>query len=164
MTDAPQTFSFNGQDVRVAIIDGEAWFVAKDVCEAIGILSYPEVLKCLGEDEKRLGMFPDTDTIASLISPSLTRMLYSSSFSSALAGTRNCSPNGLIMKFCQICAVNVGLLTVSNPKYHALYSKKFLSFITWPEMTTRCSICREIYPLTRPKICCKITASSTKIN
>lgn len=61
MTEAPQTFSFYGQDVRVAIIDGEAWFVAKDVCEAIGIYSYPEILKCMGEDEKRLGMFPDTD-------------------------------------------------------------------------------------------------------
>lgn len=61
MNDAPQTFNFYGQDVRAAIIDGEAWFVAKDVCEAIGIYSYPEILKCMGEDEKRLGMFSDTD-------------------------------------------------------------------------------------------------------
>ena len=61
MNDTPKTFSFNGQDLRVAFIEGEAWFAVKDVCAALGILGYADFLKLLRDDEKIVVQFHDTD-------------------------------------------------------------------------------------------------------
>ena len=36
MTNAIQVFNFEGNKTRVVMMDGEPWFVAKDVCEALG--------------------------------------------------------------------------------------------------------------------------------
>lgn len=38
--------------VRVHIIDGEAWFVAKDVCDCLGIMNSRDALTRLDDDEK----------------------------------------------------------------------------------------------------------------
>jgi len=46
---------FNYQDnreVRVIEQDGEPWFVAKDVCEILGIINHKDAIKVLDEDEK----------------------------------------------------------------------------------------------------------------
>ncbi len=44
MTNALQVFNYGNDPVRTVEIDGEFWFVAKDVCE---ILEYTNVTKTL---------------------------------------------------------------------------------------------------------------------
>ena len=61
MNDAPKTLSFKGQEIRAIIIDGEAWFAVKDVCNAIGILSYAKIFQLIGDDEKKIVQFPDAE-------------------------------------------------------------------------------------------------------
>ena len=51
-TGANQTFFFRGQNVRTVIKDGEPWFVAKDVCEALGIEKYRDAVAALDPDER----------------------------------------------------------------------------------------------------------------
>lgn len=36
MTNVTQKFDFNSHSVRVVLLDGQPWFVAKDVCDALG--------------------------------------------------------------------------------------------------------------------------------
>ena len=38
-----QVFNFNGQDTRVVMVDGEPWWVAKDVAEVLGYSSDSKV-------------------------------------------------------------------------------------------------------------------------
>lgn len=45
-------FNFNQTTVRVINRDSEAWFVAKDVAEALGYTHVPHALRMLDEDEK----------------------------------------------------------------------------------------------------------------
>ncbi len=40
------------QSIRSELIDGEPWFVAKDVCDALGIKNSRQALSRLDEDEK----------------------------------------------------------------------------------------------------------------
>lgn len=42
---ALQTFDFNDKTMRVIIRDGEPWWVAKDVCDALGLSNSREALK-----------------------------------------------------------------------------------------------------------------------
>ena len=44
-------FNFNTQQVRVIAIEGEPWFVAKDLCEAIGLTNVGQALARLDKDE-----------------------------------------------------------------------------------------------------------------
>lgn len=54
-------FDFEMQAVRVVLgEDGQPWFVAKDVCEALGIKNYRDALSRLDDDEKGVGI---TDTL-----------------------------------------------------------------------------------------------------
>lgn len=46
-----RVFSFKDQDVRVVEVDGEPWWVAKDVCDVLGLANPSESLKALDEDE-----------------------------------------------------------------------------------------------------------------
>lgn len=51
------TYSFNGMDLRVVEIGGEPWFVAKDVCDALGLNTNAGTtnhLRYLSADEKQL--------------------------------------------------------------------------------------------------------------
>lgn len=59
MTNSLQIFDFSNQPVRVALIDGEPWFVAKDVCDVLGISNSRDALSRLDDDEKGVG-FTDT--------------------------------------------------------------------------------------------------------
>lgn len=53
MTNAIQAFE-SGQfgTIRALSVDGEPWFVAKDVCDALGLNNTTEALRNLDEDEK----------------------------------------------------------------------------------------------------------------
>ena len=54
-TEIQKVFNFNpaNQQIRVEVINGEAWFVAKDVCDALGIKnSRDAVFNVLDDDEK----------------------------------------------------------------------------------------------------------------
>ncbi|WP_423212044.1 phage antirepressor [Paracoccus yeei] len=49
---APHAFDFSGLPVRVLSIDGNPWFVAKDVCDVLGLTNPTEALRGLDDDEK----------------------------------------------------------------------------------------------------------------
>jgi prophage antirepressor-like protein len=51
---APQTFTFTQQAVRVIVRDGEPWFVAADVCAALGIANATQAMARLDDDETTL--------------------------------------------------------------------------------------------------------------
>lgn len=46
-----QIFSYNERQIRTATIDGEPWFVLKDVCEILSIENHKDVAKRLDADE-----------------------------------------------------------------------------------------------------------------
>ncbi|AHG83075.1 Antirepressor protein Ant [Bibersteinia trehalosi USDA-ARS-USMARC-189] len=46
------TFNFENSAIRVIAVSGEPWFVAKDVCDAIGIDNNRKALLALDDDEK----------------------------------------------------------------------------------------------------------------
>lgn len=48
----PQIFNFNGNQVRTVVIDGVPWWVAKDVCDVLGLSNPSESLKALDDDER----------------------------------------------------------------------------------------------------------------
>lgn len=53
MTDkAIQVFTYKGKEVRTIEIDGETWFVAKDVCEVLGHSNSRMAVENLDDDEK----------------------------------------------------------------------------------------------------------------
>ena len=49
---AIQNFAFEDQLVRSIDLDGEPWFVGKDVCAALGIRDYLQALESLDQDER----------------------------------------------------------------------------------------------------------------
>ena len=51
-TDQIIPFSFRGNNIRAIMLQGEPWFVAKDVCEVLGIGNPSDVVRGLDEDEK----------------------------------------------------------------------------------------------------------------
>ncbi|AGK46087.1 phage antirepressor KilAC domain protein [Burkholderia thailandensis MSMB121] len=50
--DAVKLFNFEGRQLRTVKIDGEPWFVAKDVCDVLGITNPTDALTALDDDEK----------------------------------------------------------------------------------------------------------------
>ncbi|MCM1277196.1 MAG: Bro-N domain-containing protein, partial [Lachnospiraceae bacterium] len=49
-----QIFDYEGKTVRTVEINGEPWFVLKDVCEILGISKHRDVASRLDEDERGL--------------------------------------------------------------------------------------------------------------
>ncbi|MDR0654631.1 MAG: Bro-N domain-containing protein [Synergistaceae bacterium] len=49
---ALKIFEFEGKKVRVVEKDGQPWWVAKDVCDVLGLTNPTESIKSLDEDEK----------------------------------------------------------------------------------------------------------------
>jgi prophage antirepressor-like protein len=45
-------FQYSGKEVRTTIIDGKPWFVAKDLCEILGIANVSHALSKLDDDER----------------------------------------------------------------------------------------------------------------
>lgn len=59
--DSLQVFRFEELNVRVVSIEGEAWFVARDVCEALDISDSRQAVERLDGDERCL--IPVTDSL-----------------------------------------------------------------------------------------------------
>lgn len=45
-------FDYNGSEVRTLLIDGEPWFVARDICDRLEVKDVSMALRSLDEDEK----------------------------------------------------------------------------------------------------------------
>lgn len=54
----PQIFMYQNSQVRATIVNGEPWFVAKDVCEIIGLDQVSRAVSRLDEDERGLLKIP----------------------------------------------------------------------------------------------------------
>lgn len=52
MTDKVEIFNFKSSDIRIVDRDGNPWFIAKDVCNALGIQNHRKAVSELDEDEK----------------------------------------------------------------------------------------------------------------
>ena len=52
MTKELKVFDYEGAQLRTIEIDGEVWFVAKDVCDILELSNPTEALRALDEDEK----------------------------------------------------------------------------------------------------------------
>ena len=81
LTVPPRVFHYQAQPVRTALIDGEAWFVAKDVCQVLGIANSRAALVSLDDDEKASVGIPDTSsssrrsiTVTALSEPGLYQL------------------------------------------------------------------------------------------
>lgn len=59
-TSLPRVFTFNASDlqVRTVIIDGEPFFVAKDICAILEIANHNDAISRLDEDEKGRSVLP----------------------------------------------------------------------------------------------------------
>ena len=55
---AVRSFNYEGKDVRNISINGEPWFAAKDICEALEIVNYRDAIQALDEDERRQETIP----------------------------------------------------------------------------------------------------------
>lgn len=60
MNQLQQIFNYEGLDVRTLLIDGEPWFVAKDVCDVLEISNSRDALTRLDDDEKQTVALTDT--------------------------------------------------------------------------------------------------------
>ena len=49
-----QVFKFNSNIINLISKDGEIWFIAKEVCEILGISKYRDAILKLDEDEKNI--------------------------------------------------------------------------------------------------------------
>ncbi|EDZ47845.1 BRO family, N-terminal domain protein [Rhodobacterales bacterium Y4I] len=65
-----QSFDFNTKQVRVVSRDGSPWFVAKDVCDALGIGNPSMAVASLEEDEVTLSTIEGSHRPTNLISES----------------------------------------------------------------------------------------------
>ena len=54
-----QVFDYHGSAVRSVEKDGEIWFVAKDVCDVLGITNARDAISVLDEDERNTVVFSD---------------------------------------------------------------------------------------------------------
>ena len=52
MSNELEVFNYNGNNVRTVIIDGEVWFVAKDVCDILELTNPTMAIEGLDDDEK----------------------------------------------------------------------------------------------------------------
>ena len=51
---ALQVFSYKAHQVRTTTIDGEIWFVAKDICDILEIVNHRDAVTALDDDERRV--------------------------------------------------------------------------------------------------------------
>lgn len=52
-------FMYGSQQVRTVVIDGEPWFVAKDVCDVLGLDNVPQATSRLDADERNTIILSD---------------------------------------------------------------------------------------------------------
>lgn len=66
MNQLQRIFDYHGQQVRTVVIDGEPWFVAKDVCEILELSNPTVAVQKLDEDERakfNLGRQGETNVV-----------------------------------------------------------------------------------------------------
>lgn len=52
-------FNFEQSSIRVIAVNNEPWFVAKDLCDVLGVVNSRDALSKLDEDEKTtVGLHP----------------------------------------------------------------------------------------------------------
>ncbi|MEH6972411.1 BRO-N domain-containing protein, partial [Bacillus sp. JJ675] len=61
MNELQKVFNYQDQQVRTVVKDGEPWFVAKDVCDVLGITDARKSVNLLDEDERN--SIPVTDSL-----------------------------------------------------------------------------------------------------
>ncbi|MEH6974731.1 phage antirepressor, partial [Bacillus sp. JJ675] len=54
MNELQKVFNYQDQQVRTVVKDGEPWFVAKDVCEILGIKNATQAVAKLDDDERAM--------------------------------------------------------------------------------------------------------------
>ena len=54
MNNSLKVFDYNGAKVRTVMQDGEAWFIAKDVCDVLGLKQVSRALQGLNKNDSRL--------------------------------------------------------------------------------------------------------------
>ena len=64
MSNLPQVFNYKNHQVRIFLIDGEPWWVAKDVCDVLELGDTHKVMERLDEDERNT--IPVTDSLGRL--------------------------------------------------------------------------------------------------
>ena len=64
MANLPQVLNYKNHQVRMLIIDGEPWWVAKDVCEILDLGDTHKAVERLDDDERNL--IPVTDSLGRL--------------------------------------------------------------------------------------------------
>jgi prophage antirepressor-like protein len=64
MNNLPQVFNYKNHQVRTFLIDGEPWWVAKDVCDILELGDTHKVMERLDEDERNT--IPVTDSLGRL--------------------------------------------------------------------------------------------------
>ncbi|MBR0315915.1 MAG: Bro-N domain-containing protein, partial [Synergistaceae bacterium] len=52
MENTIKIFTYNNNEVRTVIQNGEVWFVAKDVCDILELTNVTKAIKSLDDDEK----------------------------------------------------------------------------------------------------------------
>ena len=63
MTSELKLFNYGDNAVRTIEQDGEVWFVAKDVCDILGIVNARDAIKSLDDDEKMTVANSDVDIL-----------------------------------------------------------------------------------------------------
>lgn len=59
MLEIAETFKFNRHKIRTVAIDGQHWFIARDICDAIGRKSVQAATTALKSDEKKTVFIKD---------------------------------------------------------------------------------------------------------
>lgn len=82
------TYSQEGAPIRVQLIHGEPWFVAKDVCQVLGIANHKDAVSRLDDDERQGVGITDPLGIRQIANAVSESGLYSLIFQSRKPGAR----------------------------------------------------------------------------
>lgn len=96
MNNALEVFSYKDQQVRTVEQDGQVWFVAKDVCDILGLADVSSSLRSLDDDEKMTlqnlrshsGKRGGAQFITAVTEPGLYKLIFRSNKSEAKEFTR----------------------------------------------------------------------------
>ncbi|MBR0035808.1 MAG: phage antirepressor KilAC domain-containing protein [Synergistaceae bacterium] len=92
MTNELQVFKYTEQhQIRTTVIDGEPWFVAKDICDVLGLADVTSALRTLDDDEKLVRKISGAGQIremATISEPGLYKLIMRSSKPEAKQFTR----------------------------------------------------------------------------
>ncbi len=92
MSNELQVFSYTeAHQIRTTVIDGEPWFVAKDICDVLGLADVTSALRTLDDDEKLVRKISGAGQIremATITEPGLYKLIMRSSKPEAKQFTR----------------------------------------------------------------------------